>query len=179
MPVRLKADSVAKANLLKRAELRCPVDESLVDRRPLDLAFRALDGILAVAVVNAIFRQGLPATGKGVQFAAHDGIRRIPVERQMRRLNRIHSPRGLAAGSGVAGKLVFEHKQNSLLSSGFRSRSQLLIDGGTVGSYIVQPPEVEAADLSGLELLCQRDRPLQYLVLLLERNLGRAVQVAL
>ena len=59
-----------------------------------------------------------------------------------------------------------------LLAQVSAARAQLVVDGGAVGRLIVQPPEVEAADAIGLELLGQFDTVFQQLILLLEIEAG-------
>ena len=100
-----------------------------------------------MAVVNAVFRQELPGGGESIELAPHHGIGGVPVERKLRRLDGVHGPRGLASGGGVAGKLILQQQQNALLAGDLGGGTQLLIDGRAIGRNIVQPPEVEAADL--------------------------------
>jgi len=42
MPVRPQADGLAEAGIVERAEVCCPVEDSLAGRRPVDLSFCAL-----------------------------------------------------------------------------------------------------------------------------------------
>ena len=88
-PVGFKAHRIVIAHLFERAELRRPVDVSLVHRRSFDLSGRIFDLILAVAVVNSVLGQYLPSCREGVKFAARDRIAWIPVEREVRRCNRL------------------------------------------------------------------------------------------
>src|SRR5450432_742353 len=83
LPVRFEIDRIGVANLREGAELGGPIDVALVDGRPLRLTSAVLDGVLDVAVVDAVFGQSIPAAGIGIEFAAHDGIARVPVERKI------------------------------------------------------------------------------------------------
>src|ERR1700679_2835511 len=60
VPVSFKAHGFAIADLAQGAELGSPVDKPRADRRPLDFAACILDGILYVAVMNAILGKSLP-----------------------------------------------------------------------------------------------------------------------
>jgi hypothetical protein len=81
--VRFEIDRIGVADLRERAELRGPIDVALVDGRPLRLSSAVFDGVLDVAVVDAVFGQSVPAAGIGIEFAAHDGIAWVPVERKI------------------------------------------------------------------------------------------------
>src|SRR5580698_3295554 len=83
LPVRFEIDRIGVANLRECAKLGGPIDVALVDGRPLRLTSAVLDGVLDVAVVDAVFGQSVPAAGIGVEFAAHDGIARVPVKRKI------------------------------------------------------------------------------------------------
>ena len=91
-------DSVVVTDLLESPILSCPVDESFVYRGPDDLARVVFDCILAMAVVDAVLRQGVPAAWESVHFAAHDRVARIPVEGEVWRLNRVEGLCGFATG---------------------------------------------------------------------------------
>src|ERR1700730_4531238 len=60
MPVVFKADRVSKTGLFERAELRPPVDDTLADGRPFDLACRILYCVFDVAMVDSVFGQRFP-----------------------------------------------------------------------------------------------------------------------
>ena len=53
--------------------------------------------------------------------------------------------------------LIFQDEGDALLAAGVGGGAELVVDGGAVSGDIVEPPEVEAADLIGLELLGQGD----------------------
>src|SRR5260370_4168833 len=117
--MRFKADSVGEAGLFEGAELSGPIDVTFGDRSPLNFASAILDGVFAVAVMDAVFGKRIPGAGEGIKFAAHDGVAGIPVESKMGRLDGIQRARGFAAGGRVAFKFVFEHKKNALFTCGF------------------------------------------------------------
>ena len=85
--------------------------------------------------------------------------------------------RGLAAGGGVALKLVFEHKLDAAAAHGFGGLLQFGVDGLAEGSGVFKTPKVEAADLVGFEAFGLRDAALGDLVLLLEGVVGGVVHV--
>src|SRR5580698_7679942 len=155
VPVSFKADCFAIADLVKSAELSCPVNESGADGCPVDFAVCILYGVLNVAVMNAILGQRLPRSREGVKFAAHNGVGRVPVERQVRRLNCVEDSCSFAAGGRVALELILQNEKNVLLAGDLRSRTKLLVDSCAIWSNIVQTPEVEAAHFAGIELLRQ------------------------
>jgi hypothetical protein len=55
LPVRFEIDRIGVANLRECAELGGPIDVALVDGRPLRFTSAVLDGVLDVAVVDAVF----------------------------------------------------------------------------------------------------------------------------
>ena len=63
----------------------------------------------------------------------------------MRRLHGTEHLRRFRAGSRVQCGIVFEEQSNSFLPRLGGCVQQLLIDRGTVGSGIIQPPEIKAA----------------------------------
>ena len=103
-----QAYGVAEACLVERFELCGPVNESLVNGRPLDLAGVVFHGVLAVAMMDAVFGQKLPRRGKCVKLSAHHCIGGIPVERQVWGFHGVERAGSFAAGGGVALELVLE-----------------------------------------------------------------------
>ena len=180
VPVCFQAHCVVVANLPQSAKLCGPVDVPGADGRPLNLSGCVLLSVLDVAVVNAVLGQRVPAAGKASSSPRMTALAGVPVQSKVRRLNGVECARGFPSGRGVALELVLQHEKDALLAAGFGRGTQLLIDGGAVRSNIVKTPKVEAAHFAGVELF----RPghmesLEQLVLVLERDLGRAVHVAL
>jgi hypothetical protein len=130
-----------------------------------------------VAMMNAVLGQAVPSAGEGVHLAAHDGVAGVPVEREVRRLDRFEDLCSFTARRRIAGKLVLDHEQQALLSYNLRGGAKLFIDGRAVRSDIFQPPEVEAANLVGAELLCQRDAALDNFILMLVGHFVRSVHI--
>src|ERR1700730_12217363 len=104
LPVRFEIDRIGVANLRECAKLGGPIDVALVDGRPLRLTSAVLGGVLDVAVVDAVFGQSVPAAGIGVEFAAHDGIARVPVKRKIARGDAGEGGGGFSSRRGVAGE---------------------------------------------------------------------------
>src|ERR1700723_2096799 len=178
-PVRLEADSIVIAGCLESPILRSPIDVALVDRRPYNLSRSVLDRVLAVAMMNAILGQSVPAARERVHLTTHHSIARVPVESEVGRLNRSENFSGLTPGRSIAGKLVLDNKKEPLFADDLRSRTKLLVDGGPVRSDVIKPPEVEAANLVRVELFRERDATLDHFVLMFVRILVRAMHICL
>src|SRR5271169_1964079 len=86
-PMRLQADGIVISGRLERAKLRGPIDIPFIDRRPYDLSCSVLNGVLAVAMVDTVLGQAVPASGEGVQLAAHHGVPGVPVQGKVWGLN--------------------------------------------------------------------------------------------
>src|ERR1700761_4527234 len=100
-----------------------------------------------MAMMNAVLRQAVPASGVSVHLPTHHSVSRIPIEREVRRLNGGENLCSFAAGRRITGAFVFDHQQKPLLPYNLSGRAQLLVHGCAVGSYILEPPKVEAANL--------------------------------
>ena len=84
MPVRLQADGSVVADVFEVAELRGPIDEAFIYRRPGNFAVWALYCVLNMAVEDAMLRQQIPTGRKGIELAAHHCVGRVPVQPEVR-----------------------------------------------------------------------------------------------
>src|ERR1700733_1264927 len=128
-------------------------------------------------MMDTILGQAFPATGKGVHLATHNSISRVPIERKVWRLNGSQNFGGFTASRGVAGELIFDDEEKPLLTYDLCCNAKFFVDGRAVGSYVIEPPEVETANLVRLELLRQRDAAFDHFILLLVGDLGGAMHV--
>ena len=177
--MRFEIYGVRITNAFESPELGGPIHITDVDGRPDDFAGGVFDGVLNVAMMDAIFGQDVPASGIGVEFATHDGVTGVPVEREIPGRDAGEGCGGLTACRCVALKLILQHEQHIVPRSKLCGLLQLLIDGVAVRLYVVDSPEVKAAHLVGLELFGQRDRSFQNVLLLLERGLVGTMEVFL
>ncbi len=153
MPVRLKAHRVVIAIVLERAELPDPIDDASTDRSPLEFAVGFADRVFAMAVADAMLRQQLIVVGIRRVAGECGGVAGIPVEHEIVLGNFGQQCGGLFAAARVAGHLVFEQQNQIVPGAGSRGLAQLIVDGGAIGLWIFEPPEIEAANAIGIERL--------------------------
>ena len=171
VPVGLKAHGKVIAIALEGFELADPVDDPSADRRPLEFAVGLADSVFAVAVAYAMLGQRLVVVGVGRVAGEGGGVTGIPVEHQVGLADRLEHGNGFRAAAGVASHFVFKN-QDVVLRAGAGGIAELFIDGVAIGLLIVETPEVEAADAVSLECLAELDAAFEYLVLLLEVEVG-------
>src|SRR5260370_4924162 len=108
---------MGEAGRFESGNLRAQIDIAFGDRRPHNLARRVFHRVLAMAVVNSILRQAIPASGEGIHLATHHGVSWIPIESEVGRRNGREHLRGFATGRRLATELILETEQKSLLAT--------------------------------------------------------------
>jgi hypothetical protein len=128
----LEADRIVVARRLESAKLRAPIYIAFVDRRPHNLARRVFHRVLAMAVVNSILRQAIPASGERVHLTTHHGVSWILVESEVGRRNGREHLRGFATGRRIASELILENEKKSLLADNLGGGAKLFVDRCTI-----------------------------------------------
>ena len=77
----------------------------------------------------------------------------IPVEHEVFVGDGFEDGGRLFSRGRVAGHFIFQQQDQVALGAGLSGGAQLVVDRGAIGRLILQPPEVEAADAIGFELL--------------------------
>src|SRR5256885_237897 len=164
VPVSLQTYCEAISILLESTELPRPVDEPAAHRCPVVLLAFFHD-IFAVAVPDAVFRQKLVPVGIW-DFATRGSVTWIPIQHECRGLHRGENPCRLGSGRGVAGRLVFQNKNQSTLATLLSRFPQFVIHRRPIGALVFQAPEIEAAHAIGVECLRHFDGSIQDFILL-------------
>src|SRR5258708_39444175 len=84
-PMRFKDHRKVIAVALERLKLSCPLDEASAHRRPV-VTLALLDGILAMAVTNAVLGQKI-VTVRIWNFSAGRSVAGVPVQHKRGRLH--------------------------------------------------------------------------------------------
>src|SRR5258708_31399554 len=105
-------------------------------------------------------------------LAAFTGIAGIPIEQQVRRLDRLQRPRSFGAGAGIARHLIFQHQRDALLAGFAGGIEQFGVNVFAIWRLIVKPPEIKTAYAVSLESPCQLDAALQNFILLIKGEAG-------
>ena len=153
-----------EAVVMQGLKLADPIHDAAADWSPGVFLIGLANYIFAVAVADAIFREQCVAVGIG-RAAESRGVAGIPVEHEIFVGDGIQHGGGFLAGGGVAGHFVFEQQDQIFLGATLRGLLELGVDGGAVGSGIVEAPEIEAADALGFESLGEGDAALEKFVL--------------
>jgi len=83
-----------------------------------------------------------------------------------------------ATGRGVARGLVLDVERDAQLAGLDRRLTQPVVDRGAVGRLVVEPPEIEDADVGRVKRVRQRRRPFDQLVLLGIGEIGAELRAA-
>ena len=90
------------------------------DRRPLEFAVRLADGVLAVAMADAVLGKVVVVVGIRYVAGKGGGVARIPVEHEVGLADGLEHFNRLRTATGVAGHFVFEQQYEVVLRAGLR-----------------------------------------------------------